>query len=249
MKERKYKVHEEVARRTHRCISRAKFYKKNRRGEFAKANCCLHQATNKIIYFVSFYFLHFLSRLGRETDAISEATPMVVKGFVTQNGRTQEDGQIVAISAGDSHCLCLTQNGNVYQCGLYKDSDSGTFHDIPVRGADPQGMNTKPVHVWQLASNVVQIYSGGGFNAAMLSDHSIVTWGKSHCIASRHVASAAGLLLLIPKSFFTNVTHTTLLHGLRSIFLGPTALFYYYYYFRIWLLRRACSKRGHDSSQ
>jgi regulator of chromosome condensation len=69
--------------------------------------------------------------IGRETPedplhdtCLSEATPSPVAGFTTVTG-VNEDGTICQIAAGKSHSLFLSQAGNVYVCGYYKDNESG----------------------------------------------------------------------------------------------------------------------------
>jgi alpha-tubulin suppressor-like RCC1 family protein len=116
--------------------------------------------------------------LGRPTTDVSQETrPLPITGFVRSHDFVSEDDQIMQIALGDSHSLFLSLSGNVYQCGMYKDMDSGVFSDIDGRNGSPLGGNTKPVHVFQLSDTVTEIYAGGGYNAALLADHTIVTWG------------------------------------------------------------------------
>jgi len=119
--------------------------------------------------------------LGRELsgdEVTAEGTPGRVTGFVTIDGKN-EDGQIIKVVAGDSHCLYLSRNGNVYMHGMYKDMDSGIFSDIEEPNGSPEGCRTRPVHVFRLPKKAIDIIAGFRFNAAILEDGSLVTWGKS----------------------------------------------------------------------
>jgi Regulator of chromosome condensation (RCC1) repeat len=131
--------------------------------------------------------------LGRTvTDSTQEGQPLPVTGFYTYPERTCEDGNIVQIVAGDSHTLFLSINGNVYQCGAYLDIESREFGDAyPFNGDDNQNgtdsnssnrsvckNNPRPVHVHQLTKKALAIFAGGGFNAAILEDETLVTWGE-----------------------------------------------------------------------
>ena len=89
----------------------------------------------------------------------------------------EDQGEIVAIDAGDSHTLFLSLNGNVYQTGMYKDMDSGKFRDLPPGETNPKGINKVPVKV-DMPQKVRAIAAGFSWNAAILADNSIVTWGK-----------------------------------------------------------------------
>lgn len=93
------------------------------------------------------------------------------------NGFKYEDyNQIIAVDAGDSHSLFLSISGRVYQCGMYKDSDSGKFHDVAVTTDDPQGSNKHPV-LLSLPGPVVAISAGQSWNAAILEGGTLYTWG------------------------------------------------------------------------
>jgi alpha-tubulin suppressor-like RCC1 family protein len=148
----------------------------------------MHIDSNCVFHLFLFAISH---RLGRPAEADdSEPTPTLVQGF-TSKGGLKEDGQVISVAAGDSHTLYLTQNGNVYMTGMYKDADSGQFRDVRSPQESPEGSNLTPVHVSLLPQNVMQIYARGGYNAAMLSDRSIVTWGKRQTSSRRHVFFAS----------------------------------------------------------
>jgi alpha-tubulin suppressor-like RCC1 family protein len=125
------------------------------------------------------------------TTVVIDGNPAPVTGFHTTyhdpSNNICEDGLIHQVSAGDAHSLFLSINGNVYQCGVYLDSDSTRYSDDDrkkVVDIDPQkekgvfGFNPKPVHVHQLPQKAIAISAGKGFNAAILEDHTLVTWGE-----------------------------------------------------------------------
>jgi alpha-tubulin suppressor-like RCC1 family protein len=109
--------------------------------------------------------------LGRGDVAEEYLVTKITEGF----GRDQ--GQIVAIDAGDSHTLFLSMDGNVYSCGMYKDMDSGKFKDVPPGSTKCKGVNEIPFPV-AMPQPVRAIASGFTWNAAILADDSLVTWGK-----------------------------------------------------------------------
>lgn len=122
---------------------------------------------------------------------IQEGYPLAVSGFYTTHpdpsNNICEDGQIHQIAAGDVHSLFLSINGNVYQCGAYIDGESNEFSDDDskkVMDGDTKkempvfGFNQKPVHVYQLPKKAIAISASKGYNAAVLEDHSLFTWGE-----------------------------------------------------------------------
>lgn len=116
--------------------------------------------------------------LGRmaDDDELAQKTPLPIKGFVRIDG-VKEDGQIVQISAGASHNLFLSMSGAVYQCGMYKDMDSGKFSDKDGPSGTTEGCNKKPMHVFQMPGKVRSICTNGSVNAALMEDSTVLTWG------------------------------------------------------------------------
>eukprot|EP00523_Entomoneis_sp_CCMP467_P009017 CAMPEP_0168727528 /NCGR_PEP_ID=MMETSP0724-20121128/5223_1 /TAXON_ID=265536 /ORGANISM="Amphiprora sp., Strain CCMP467" /LENGTH=554 /DNA_ID=CAMNT_0008774361 /DNA_START=6 /DNA_END=1667 /DNA_ORIENTATION=+ len=116
--------------------------------------------------------------LGRLTPNDDDATqPNVVTGFMPKSGTAAEDGQITQVSCGDIHTLFLSEKGNVYSCGTYKEKDSKKFKIIADEGQSPIGSNSTPQHIWEMPGEVISIASGGDWAAAILKDRTIVTWG------------------------------------------------------------------------
>ncbi|CAJ1969562.1 unnamed protein product [Cylindrotheca closterium] len=107
-------------------------------------------------------------------DRLHLAEP-IKEGF-----RPDDRNRIVGIDAGDSHSLFLSILGNVYQSGMYKDVDSGKFHDVPIgTNESPKGSNVYPTLV-DLPGPVREIKAGEAFNAALLEDGNLYTWGMGH---------------------------------------------------------------------
>ena len=122
-----------------------------------------------------------------DTEGSGEPTPVTGFGTTTHADPSQnrcEDGFIHQIAAGDAHSLFLSIHGNVYQCGSYIDTDSEVFSDSPkyaIPGTKKEGvygMNKRPMHVHQLPKRAIAISAGKGYNAAILEDNSLVTWGE-----------------------------------------------------------------------
>jgi hypothetical protein len=112
--------------------------------------------------------------LGRE---VTEETAHLV-GKVTAGFDPTDVNQMVAIEAGDSHSLFLSLQGNVYMCGMYKDVDSGKFHDVNPGQKLTKGSNNIPVKAYQIPQKVRKVAAGFSWNAAILADDSMVTWGE-----------------------------------------------------------------------
>jgi regulator of chromosome condensation len=113
----------------------------------------------------------------------SNAADWVVTGFRNRgtcyDDEENEDGQIVAIQAGESFTTFQTINGNVYTSGMYK-CDNLIFHDVlwdPSNPVDPKGPNKEPIHIL-MDQKVRLIAAGGNMNAALFADGcTLVTWG------------------------------------------------------------------------
>lgn len=76
----------------------------------------------------------------------------------------------VALGSGDSHSLCVTDEGLVFAWG---DNDFGKLGNGTCKGTHV------PVQIESLA-NISQVYSGSQFSVALGRDGSVYTWGKSH---------------------------------------------------------------------
>ncbi len=126
-----------------------------------------------------------LGRVAKSDE--DQGTPQEITGFYTtttpsQNGSKStasasicEDGSIVDVVAGAGHVLILTLGGNLYSCGFYKDSDSLITRDG--RSADDiHGSTDGPVHV-PLPGKVIMFTTKGSFNAVVLENGSLYTWG------------------------------------------------------------------------
>ncbi|KAK1738151.1 RCC1 domain-containing protein [Skeletonema marinoi] len=111
------------------------------------------------------------------------------------------EANIVQVFAGNTQSLALCSKGNVYSWGSLKDNEGRYFREVPpkddprpqisprdlakVENGDeeleylqvPRGKNNYPVHVVQLPKRVTALSTGENCNAALLEDHTIVTWG------------------------------------------------------------------------
>jgi alpha-tubulin suppressor-like RCC1 family protein len=114
--------------------------------------------------------------VGDQHEGLEQCTPRVVEGFITQDGEKQ-DGTMVAASAGDGHTICLSAKGQTFMFGMYKDMDSGKFAHPATPNGSPKGFRERPVHV-QMPQSVIAVTCGQSFNAAILADGTMVTWGK-----------------------------------------------------------------------
>jgi alpha-tubulin suppressor-like RCC1 family protein len=112
--------------------------------------------------------------LGRDTEGdLAESTATLID---SSNMDADGQGQVTEIRAGDSHSIYKTRNGDVYQSGMYKDVDSGKFRDAPP-GESCKGSNAIPTKVQNLTKPVKSLSCGASFNAAILADDTMVTWG------------------------------------------------------------------------
>jgi regulator of chromosome condensation len=157
-----------------------------------------------------------------------ESEPGLVHGFTTIDG-INEDGQIIQVVAGDSHILFLSLSGNVYQCGTYKDCDSGKFHDCD-KNNKIVGSNNSPVHVSALYGKPVrEVFTRAGFNAALLMDDTIVTWGfgcrgelaRSANMAGTTGPNKEGMYTLTKEYFYDLTTGKPNLKIVKEQFLTP----------------------------
>ena len=115
--------------------------------------------------------------------------------------RKREVGEatIVQIAAGETSSFALSEDGDVYMWGSYRDSEGRKFRHAPPRDDDrlatgrkdmstleedekeewyrpPRGNQDWPLHLC-LEKKAKEIGSGDGWAAALLVDESIVTWG------------------------------------------------------------------------
>lgn len=113
---------------------------------------------------------------GEDNAGLAQCTPTVITGFVTLSGENK-DGTMVAVSAGDGHTIYLSAEGALFMTGMYKDMDSGKFaHPLTPNGS-PVGFRDRPVQI-PMPKKVIFVTSGQSFNAAILEDSTMVTWGK-----------------------------------------------------------------------
>lgn len=136
----------------------------------------------------------------------SQYGPNGTDGLLDASGKLlpfkqRPEANIVQVYAGNTQTLALCSKGNVYSWGSLKDNEGRNFREPPpkddprpqispkdlakVENGDenleylqvPRGKNNHPVHVVQLPQRVTALACGENCNAAVLEDHSIVTWG------------------------------------------------------------------------
>jgi regulator of chromosome condensation len=109
------------------------------------------------------------------------------------------EATIVQLAAGETTSLALSEDGDVYMWGSYRDSEGRKFRHLPPPDDDrtstgrkdikqleddereewyhpPRGNQDWPVHVC-LEKKARDISAGEGWAAALLEDESLVTWG------------------------------------------------------------------------
>ena len=109
------------------------------------------------------------------------------------------EATIVQIIAGETTSLALSEDGDVYMWGSYRDSEGRKFRHMPPRDDDrrptgrkdmatleedepkdwyypPRGNQDWPLHLC-LEKKAIDISAGDGWAVALLDDGSIVTWG------------------------------------------------------------------------
>ncbi|EED91362.1 predicted protein [Thalassiosira pseudonana CCMP1335] len=112
----------------------------------------------------------------------------------------RKEANIVQIAAGETQSLALSTDGDVYMWGAFKDSEGRSFRNMPPQDDSrcptgrkdmstleederpewfqpPRGNQDWPLHVFQIERPAKDISAGGSFNAALLDDDTIVTWG------------------------------------------------------------------------
>jgi alpha-tubulin suppressor-like RCC1 family protein len=128
---------------------------------------------------------------------------------------------VMRVAAGTSHMLILSLKGDVFMFGCYID-DGRRFADIrapnqekaPTHTGDeeekqvndsPWGFNLKPVHVFQIAQKATAIAAGDSFNAAILEDGSLVTWGEFLLLFRFPSHLPTILTCLIPRLYYESL--------------------------------------------
>ncbi|KAL7555318.1 hypothetical protein ACHAWF_018980 [Thalassiosira exigua] len=107
---------------------------------------------------------------------------------------------ITQIAAGETQSLALSTAGDVYFWGIYRDGEGRKFrnmppkddtrlatgnkdmdsledHDDPIYYYPPRGNQDWPLHLAQIPRQATAISAGGAFNAVLLVDGSLVTFG------------------------------------------------------------------------
>jgi len=123
--------------------------------------------------------------LGRATGPIDKEDPSKgMKGnenfpALVEGGVTGE--QVVHVACGDSQTLALTVDGDLWGWGCYKDKEGKKWFDLERPGDDPKTILRQQDEPLQLplvpAGQVSDVACGASFNAALLKDGRVLTWG------------------------------------------------------------------------
>ena len=126
--------------------------------------------------------------------------------------KRREEANITQIAAGDTQSLALSTDGDVYMWGTYKDNEGRKFRNMPPKDDErlatgnkdmtkleedddpewfnpPRGNQDWPMHLVEIPGKAKDISAGGSFNAALLEDDTIVTWGVDQAGLSRPVSN------------------------------------------------------------
>lgn len=124
-----------------------------------------------------------LGRPGKDAD---EAFPAMVKGANNELVGIR----FVNIACGDGHTIALTESGDVYGWGCYKDKEGKQWFN-PSKGADKPQKDIKkkqlePILIDKIGpssglSPVVDITCGSSVNLARCADGSVYSWGSAEC--------------------------------------------------------------------
>lgn len=83
---------------------------------------------------------------------------------------------VVSVAAGDTQSFAVTQTGDVFGWGCYKDKEGKQWFDVSAKNDKPRRKQTTPMLVPGL-DKVVTVRCGAAFNVALLDDGAAVTWG------------------------------------------------------------------------
>jgi regulator of chromosome condensation len=118
--------------------------------------------------------------LGRDNLVLqgNVVIPGEVTGFVSKTDGMIEDGTIVQIAAGEQAIYYLSKRGNLYMSGTYACHKEGMFGEPIDMDGNVLGTTPSPAHV-RTPLRVERVVSSpcSNFAVAILSNHSIVTWG------------------------------------------------------------------------
>ncbi|KAL3777702.1 hypothetical protein ACHAW5_010340 [Stephanodiscus triporus] len=119
-------------------------------------------------------------------------------------GGREEAVVITQVAAGETQSLALSSSGDVYAWGTYKDSEGRNFRCLPppddtrpstghkdmsnleededpMWHVPPRGRQDWPCHLTDMPGKAKDLSAGASFNAALMDDDTIVTWGVGTC--------------------------------------------------------------------
>lgn len=101
-----------------------------------------------------------MGQLGMGEDVMEKTRPAVIEGL----------SDVVQISAGGMHNLCLTRHGTVYSFGC---NDEGALG----RDTSEEGSEFEPKQI-DLPGQCVKISAGDSHSACLLDDGRVYAWGS-----------------------------------------------------------------------
>jgi len=133
----------------------------------------------------------------------------VTKDLLDANGaiipfEKRKEAIITQVAAGETQSLALSSKGDVYFWGANKDNEGRGFRNMPPADdkriltgnkdmdkledddnpeyfKPPRGNQDWPLHLTEFTKRAKDISAGGSFNAALLEDDTLVTWGVGEC--------------------------------------------------------------------
>jgi len=116
----------------------------------------------------------------------------------------RKDASIVQVATGETQSLALSHKGDVYSWGALKDNEGRKFRNMPPQDdtrpatgnkdlanleedddpkwyRPPRGNQDWPMHLTEIPGRAKAVSAGGSFNAALLEDDTVVTWGIGTC--------------------------------------------------------------------
>jgi regulator of chromosome condensation len=124
--------------------------------------------------------------LGRPGKDQEEAFPAMVRGAQDE----LVGKRFVSVACGDGHSMAVTDTGDVYGWGCYKDKEGKTWFNPAKGGAEPEKDIKKkqldPLLIDKIGTHaglspVVDITCGSSVNLARCADGSLYSWGSAEC--------------------------------------------------------------------
>jgi regulator of chromosome condensation len=86
------------------------------------------------------------------------------------------DGDVIRVSAGETHTMALTLAGKVYGWGSYKDKEGKQWFTPPRHSSHIQRKQEEPLEIPGV-SDAIDIVCGGNFNVVRCKNGDLLSWG------------------------------------------------------------------------